>query len=250
MDKNDKMPLYKGDTGRVFDFYNGNYEKYGYSVKSLAWIKGKQNIRFDALTRFLDMNRHFSILDIGCGFGDINKFFHRKSIFDYTYHGIDLVEGMIIKANEIYENDENITFSCGDFLTSYQNDDVERYDYIIASGIFNFQMDEIGNYDNVNNIMKKALDLCRPKGAISFDFQSDKVDFFSDNGVSFYNSPEKILSIAYKYSRNVILSNLYMPFEFSVTLFKDDSFDGNNLVFHKFMEDHKIDFDEGVFHEE
>ena len=243
------MKTYDGDTERMYDFFNGNYEKYGYSPKSLAWIKGKQNIRFAALTNFLDLNNHFSLLDIGCGFGDINKFLHQRGITDYTYYGIDLVEGMISTANEIYQDYDNISFSCGDFLNDLSKDKCSKFDYIIASGIFNFQMNDTGNYDNVEEILKKALTMCNADGAISFDFQSDKVDYFADNGVSFYNSPEKILSIAYKYSRNVVLNNLYMPFEFALTLFKDDKFE-KNLVFNKFMADNQKEFEEGIYHEE
>ncbi len=239
---------YGGDTEKVFDFYNSNYKKYGYSVKSLAWIKGKQNIRFDALTKFWDMSESFSVLDIGCGFGDLNKFLSLKGISEYTYHGIDLVEGMISTANDIYKGRDNITFETGDFVQDYSSKNI--YDFVLASGIFNFQMNEVGNYENVEAILKKALTVCNDRGAVSFDFQSDKVDYFSDNGVSFYNSPEKILSIAYKYSRNVILNNLYMPFEFSLTIFKDDTFDKSNLVFSRFISENEKEFKEGIYYEE
>lgn len=239
---------YDGDTERVFDFFNSNYEKYGYSVKSLGWLKGKQNIRFHALTSFFDLSRSFAMLDVGCGFGDVNKYFAANNIMDYTYHGIDLVEGMIATANDIYKGQSNISFSCGDFLTDIP--DEPKYDYVIASGIFNFQLNDVDNYTNAEEILKKALSVCNANGAVSFDFQSDKADFYAENGVSFYNSPEKILSIAYKYSRNVVLHNLYMPFEFSLTVFKDDSFEPSNLVFHKFIADHKEEFDHGIYHEE
>lgn len=238
---------YGGDTGKVYDFYNSNYEKYGYSVKSLAWIKGKQNIRFDALTKFWDLSRPFSILDIGCGFGDLNKFFALKGISEYTYRGIDLVEGMISTAKEIYKDRDNLVFETGDFVSDFPEE--KKYDFVLASGIFNFQMNEGGNYENIESILKKALAVCNDRGSVSFDFQSDKVDFFSENGVSFYNSPEKVLSIAYKHSRNVILNNLYMPFEFSMTIFKDDTFEKSNLVFSKFISENEKEFKEGIFHE-
>ncbi|MCM1125490.1 MAG: class I SAM-dependent methyltransferase [Lachnospiraceae bacterium] len=239
---------YDGDTERVYDFFNSNHKKYGYSPKSLGWIKGKQNIRFAELTRFFNLSIPFAILDIGCGFGDINKYFVQKNITNYTYHGIDLVEGIVNAANDIYKGQPNISFSCGEFLTDMS--DCQKYDYVIASGIFNFQMNDIDNYVNVEEILKKSLSICNPNGAVSFDFQSDKADYFADNGVSFYNSPEKILSIAYKYSRNVALNNLYMPFEFSLTVFKDDSFAKSNLVFNKFIDDNKKEFDKGIYYEE
>lgn len=40
-----------------------------------------------------------------------------------------------------------------------------------------------------------------------------------------------------------------MPFEFSLTVFKDDSFK-SNLVFTKFIEDNQKEFDKGIYYEE
>lgn len=85
-------------------------------------------------------------------------------------------------------------------------------------------------------------------GVIVFDFQSDKVDFMGcDTG--FYFSPEKVLGIAYEFSRNVILDNSYMPFEFAVTIFKDDSFKKDTTVFNRFIAENSDWYDIGKFKE-
>lgn len=44
----------------------------------------------------------------------------------------------------------------------------------------------------------------------------------------------KILEMAYKLSRNIILRNDYMPFEFSIVIFKDDSFSKEDTLFTKY----------------
>lgn len=239
---------YEKDVKRVREYYASNFLEYGYSSKSLGWLKGKQNIRFAELTRFMDLSESFSILDIGCGFGDFVKYLNaKKDISDYSYHGIDLMDEMIEIAKKEFKNNDKISFEVGDFLEKHL---VRKFDYVIASGVFNIRMVEDDNYDVVEKFLKKALDCCNDGGIVSFDFQSDKVDFFADNDVAFYNSPEKILSIAYKFSRRVMLNNLYMPFEYSVTVFKDDSFDKSKLLFTQYISDNIEEFENGAFQDD
>jgi ubiquinone/menaquinone biosynthesis C-methylase UbiE len=63
-------------------------------LKSLGWNKGKQDVRFEILTSQYDFAGK-SILDIGCGFGDINLMLNAHYGTNYTYHGIDLVEDLV-----------------------------------------------------------------------------------------------------------------------------------------------------------
>ena len=78
--------------------------------------------------------------------------------------------------------------------------------------------------------MNKALSLCRD--GLAFDFLSDKVDWRQAN--NFYCSPEQILRMAYKCSRNVVLRNDYMPFEFAVFINKDSSFLKDDTIFNRY----------------
>lgn len=73
---------------------------------------------------------------------------------------------------------------------------------------------------------------------LAFDFLSDKVDYRHEH--TFHSSPEKVLEIAYKYSRNIVLRNDYMPFEFAIIIFKDDGFDKQDTVFHRYKLLHNL----------
>ena len=96
---------------------------------------------------------------------------------------------------------------------------------------FNYRLENQDNYEFVDSTIKKALEICNE--GLAFDFLSNKVDYtYQEN---FYYSPETILSIAYKYSRNVIIRNDYMPFEFALFIFKDDSFDIKNTIFRRYL---------------
>lgn len=207
---------------KISSVYRDLFRKHGYSPKSLGWDKGKQFLRFHQLTSDWDMN-DARILDVGCGFGDFINYLHHTNIADFSYTGIDLVDEFIAEGKQRYAADK-IFMIQGNFLTLKIED---SFDYAIASGTFNLKMDGIDEYDYIYQNMKKMFALS--SRAISIDFISDKVDYAYRH--NFNSSPEKILSMAYTLSKNVILRNTYFPFEFSITIYKDDSFRKETTTF-------------------
>jgi SAM-dependent methyltransferase len=217
------MPL--SDRQETIERYTSRYQKFGYSPKSLGWDKGKQDVRFEILTSQYNFSEK-SILDIGCGFGDLNKTLNEKYANNYSYLGVDLVPDLVNEARKQYVGDK-INFRTGDFLDiSFEN----TFDFVIASGIFNHRLNNVDNYDLIEAAIIKALSLSND--GLAFDFLSDKVDYQLEH--TFHSSPEKILSIAYKYSRNIVIRNDYMPFEFALFIFKDDSFSTEDTLFNRF----------------
>ena len=96
------------DYTAINTFYASRYKQWGYSPKSLGWDKGNQQVRFDVLTSQYSFEQK-SILDIGCGFGDLLDTISKKtSQFDYT--GIDLSEDFIKKAKYVYTHDTEFHF--------------------------------------------------------------------------------------------------------------------------------------------
>ena len=216
------MPLCEA-AAQLESRYRKLYSIHGYSPKSLGWEKGKQMIRFDILTSQYDFTGK-SVIDIGCGFGDLNKTLKRWQ--NSSYFGVDLVEEFIALARQLYGCD-GVAFDCGDFL---KMDYGQVFDYAICSGAFNVRLRD--NYDFVDASMAKACEIARD--GFAFYFLSDKVDY--ELGHAFHFSPSRILDMAYKYSRNVVLRNDYMPFEFSIFVFKDDSFTTHDTMFNRYKE--------------
>jgi SAM-dependent methyltransferase len=210
------------DRAGTIEKYRKGYAEYGYSPKTLGWEKGRQDIRFEVLLSFFESHEK-SILDIGCGFGDLNRVLFRENGGSYRYLGVDLVSELIEEGRRHYPQ-ENIRFLNADFLEFQFK---ENFDIIVASGIFNHRFDSGGNDLFIERVLKKAWALCTE--GLAFDFLSDKVDYRYVH--TYHNNPGRILELAYGLSRNVSIRNDYMPFEFALYVGKDDSFDRADAVF-------------------
>ena len=222
-----KIRLSDLDKADTVDRYSKRYREFGYSPKALGWDKGKQDIRFDVLTSLYNC-KDKTILDIGCGFGDMNKTLMARCPDQYRYIGIDLVPELIHEARQRYAND-SVRFIEGDFMAV---DIDEAPNFAIASGTFNHKLKNTDNYALIEAAMSRAFTLC--SDGFAFDFLSDKVDYPLTH--TFHAAPERILSLAYQFSRNVVLRNDYMPFEFSMFVFKDASFLAEDTVFNRHKE--------------
>jgi SAM-dependent methyltransferase len=221
-----KIKLANQDIQDTIERYTSRYIEYGYSPKSLGWDKGKQDIRFKTLTSEYNFTNK-TVLDIGCGFGDLNKELSRVYKDSYAYIGIDIVPSLISEGRIRFGDKNSVSFYEGDFLSS---EFAKPADFAIASGIFNHKLVDGNNYSIIEESMKKAFDLCND--GFAFDFLSDRVDYRLTH--TFHSSPELILSFAYKLSRNVVLKSNYMPFEFSIFVFKDDTYNIEDTVFNRY----------------
>jgi SAM-dependent methyltransferase len=215
--------MMKNDKSEIINRYTERYKEFGYNPKSLGWDKGKQEIRFDILTSNYDFSEK-TVLDLGCGFGDLSEYIGRR-FNNANYIGIDIVPVLIEEANERFGNSTR-KFLLHDVM-GYNPE--EKIDYVIASGIFNNKLHS-NNYTFIEKSINKYFRLVIE--GLALNFLSDKVDYKKE--MNFYANPGKVLSIAYKYSRNIIIRNDYMPFEFSLFIFKDDSFMKEDTVFTRY----------------
>ncbi len=94
---------------------------------------------------------------------------------------------------------------------------------MISSGVFNHR--KTTDYTFIKKSIKKMFDSCS-KG-VAVDFISSYVDF--RNRDVFYAEPETLFRFCKSLTKRVILRSDYMPFEFCVYLYKDDSKTKNNV---------------------
>lgn len=194
--------------------YNEHLKIYGDDPRSLGWLKGRQHIRFKALSEIADLN-NCTILDLGCGFGDLYGFLKKKYNIDYT--GYDINKNLIDIAKT---KNPDASFDVKDILREKV---LKNFDYIISSGVFNFKLADNASFSK--NMLKKMFEICN-KG-VAVDFVTDYVDY--RNKDLNYTSPEEIFRFCKTLSKRVTLRHDYMPFEFCIYLYKNDFITENNV---------------------
>jgi SAM-dependent methyltransferase len=213
------------DKANVINRYTHNYSLYGHSQKAVGWgEKGRQELRFSILSSLWNF-KNASVLDIGAGFGDFYNFIGKDNLKEY--HGFDIVPVLVEKGNELYGSNKNFKLSLGNFMEMPLE---KKYDIVVISGLFNFKLTSGDNYYFINDVLTKALSHCNI--GVAANFITDRVDHHDE--VIFNSSPEKIVEIALKHTKNFILRNDYMPFEFSIFLNKDDSFSASDAIFNSY----------------
>jgi SAM-dependent methyltransferase len=216
----------KNERKAVLNRYNKRLQKFGYSNLTLGWgKKDRSDLRFEIFKQAFNF-KNSKILDFGCGFGDFYGYLRKNKIKPKSYLGIDINQNLINMARNLYPEAK---FLCdNNSEKSFELENINNVDYVVSSGVFNFKLSK--HYDFIEscfdsfNKMSKSGFIC--------NFISDKIskNYFPDKNIN-YNSPEKILGLAYKFSNNIILRNDYMPYEFTIVVRKDIMIDEKLTVY-------------------
>lgn len=121
-----------------------------------GWSKGDKIDNFSLLTNISDYTNcplsQASVLDVGCGTGDLAPFLRKLGIKDYL--GIDIFKKAIKKARGKYPKEKFIN---GDFLNWEFKD---KFDFVFGSGILTTKLHS-DNYSILKAMVKKMWKLSR-----------------------------------------------------------------------------------------
>jgi len=192
--------------------YQKAYHEHGDSPSSVLWPKGRQDIRFFALIKHIPLNSSFSILDFGCGLAHLSEYLTSTGrSFDYT--GADIVPEFILSNKERYPK--------GVFINIKDVEDIQQqYDYIVASGTFNILY--VNNKQEHTQIVFNYLTHLFNKANVylSVNFMTDKVDFMQKE--AYHQDLNSLIEfVQSKLSKRIIIDHSYMPYEYTITVFKN-----------------------------
>jgi len=149
---------------------------YQKSPVAVGWLDGKQNQakRFETLLN-IGVQEGDSILDLGCGLGHMVE--HLKKIgLNVRYTGIDTNKNSIQQAYQFRE----ATYIHGTIF-----DIQERYDWGLASGVFNVEFPKLDMLETISELLSKAN-----KG-VAFNLLSNS----ANNNLTYENYiPKEIIS--------------------------------------------------------
>ncbi|HEY4440343.1 MAG TPA: class I SAM-dependent methyltransferase [Candidatus Elarobacter sp.] len=205
---------------RLRALYDERLARYGHAPETLGWSKPKHKLRYEILLSYwgLEHAPGTSLLDVGCGFGDLYPFARSRG-WTIDYHGIDLNPKLIAIAREAYPD---AAFAVGDPLV---DGIAATYDVIVASGTHNHAAAGRDGYVEATF----ALFAAHARRGFAVNFLSDRATFTRPENA--YADPARVLAAALRHSRRVQLRHDYMPFEFTVIVDLADGFEDELTVF-------------------
>ncbi|OGI09245.1 MAG: hypothetical protein A2Y40_08840 [Candidatus Margulisbacteria bacterium GWF2_35_9] len=165
-----------------------------------------QIVRFKVLADIGDIN-NCSILDLGCGVGDLYGYLEQTAS-GIDYYGIDFHPEMIKMAKKKYPaaRFENISLE----------DVHEKYDYVFVSGAFNLLIEDNENY--IKNWIIKTHNMAKKGVAINLLSKYAPLDKKYYNLC--YYDPLYVLDFCIKKFGKVNLKHDYLPHDFTIHIYK------------------------------
>ena len=190
--------------------YEPRIEKFRENSKVLDWeSRDAQFRRFSAMTDNLDLNGK-SILDVGCGCGDLYGMLKNKGM-KVSYTGVDILEKMVQRAEECYPGTE---FRCADI---FQEDfcpenglGCPRFDITYASGIFNL------NAGNNEQFLKKAVPVLARLAEEIFVFNLLNPSSPDRDDRYFYYEPSKAIDLASEWVQDIEVIEGYLDNDYTL----------------------------------
>ena len=125
----------------ISDFYNMRFDQLGKDIRSIGWNDSdSQKLRFDRLLRGISVKGK-TILDVGCGFGDLIPFLECQYGSDFNYIGIDISENILNEARRAHESKKR-KFILGDIFSA----NLPHVDISILSGALSFKFPGVEEY--------------------------------------------------------------------------------------------------------
>jgi 2-polyprenyl-3-methyl-5-hydroxy-6-metoxy-1,4-benzoquinol methylase len=180
----------------------------------LDWAGPNTQIaRFEVLIQHVNLTGK-SLLDVGCGLGDLVDFLRRKEI-PVHYTGLDVVEEMLARARSTHPRERFLRADLFAPSTNSTDDPLrgETFDVVFCSGALNL------NLGNNLEFLPRALQglLAPARGALVVNFLHARTTTTPDP-VYFYYRPADVLSVLQSLlgEGRVQMIEGYLPNDFTV----------------------------------
>ncbi len=138
---------------RIVARHSDSLLRHGHSPNALYWSTREiQELHFELLCD-IGIQSGDSLLDVGCGFGDLKAYLARAGI-EVDYQGVDLSPHLIEKGRTLYPA---INLFEGDLFDF--NPAPLSFDYVMLSGALNEPMKDGGAY--ARNVIRRMYESCR-----------------------------------------------------------------------------------------
>lgn len=195
----------------LIEQYQRTFAEHGDTPAGVMWPRGRQALRFDALTRHFSGDG-FSVLDYGCGLAHLKDYLDQR-FSRYNYHGADLVPEFVNRVVAKYP-DAKVQ------LVRSHEDVSTPVDHVVVSGTFNIidGADRATYLERVQAALMHLFSLARVSLAVNF--MTDRVDFTQPQAL--HMNVEAMMEFMRRdLSPRLRVDESYMPYEFTLVVLKD-----------------------------
>ena len=183
-------------------FYTAAIKKHGEGSRGVHWnSQESQEKRFKVLLSFIK-DENFSLVDAGCGFGDLYFYMKKKELECSSYTGLDLSPSMVKIAKE--------KTLCEVFEKDICRDVLPQADYYFCSGAMNI-LSRFDTFMFIRNCYESS------KKGFVFNLLMGEDDSLVYN--HFY--PHELKELFKELGAKVSIKKGYLPYDFSVFLEKN-----------------------------
>lgn len=198
----------------VAQYYAEKVERFGATAAGVDWNStASQRLRFDQLLRLHAGTGSRSIVDYGCGYGELLTCLREQGL-EWTYAGADIAAPMIECARSLHRDDTRASFT-----TSVES--LEPADYCVASGIFNVRLGH-GDEAWLEYVMATLVHLDRlGRRGFAFNMLSTYSDVERRRADLYYADPHMVFDYCKRtFSPAVALLHDYPLYEFTILVRK------------------------------
>ncbi len=193
--------------------YQRLLKKCGKNPKALLWLdKESQKARFEVLIKAISKqdlkSSKTSILDVGCGFADFYVYL-KKLGFVGKYVGTEIIPEFIQAVQKRFPEIKVLTQDV------YREPLKEKFDYVIANGIMNHKIENIGQYRR--EFIKIMFG--HTKKCLAFTMASRYKKIKKGDRIH-YADPAEYFSYSMSLSPKVILRHDYLLHDFAIFVYR------------------------------
>ncbi len=201
------------------DFYLNRLAEYGFnSAWSVGWSDYLQPILFEKLLgilKNLPEKRSLSLLEAGCGLGDLFLFLKHRGYTNICYHGIDIISELIYSGKKKYPQAD---LKIADFT---DQSFIAEYDYIVCSGAMNIMAakDRSGHEKYVMDFIEKMFSLSKCGCSINLLAHEGR-QYFPEDDRFYYADRSRFFEFCSGLSAETYIDYREHDYIFTILMFK------------------------------
>ena len=204
-------------------------QNYGYQPQALFWSSREiQEVRFRVLVQILAKDDKLnpsqkqlsppSLLDVGCGFGDLSRYLQHQEI-EVNYYGLDLSQDMVDSARC---QNPHLDFKQGDIFDL--KFDQQVFDYVFLSGALNEVVESPedaefqGKGAYAKAVIQEMYRVC--KKGVAFNLLDARNQWVQSRIDLQSFQPQEIIEFCQSFAKQVTWQDDYLENDFTVFLGK------------------------------